>query len=339
MSAQPLPQRHFRPSIRPATRIVADAEHLAFLSRHLSPRDRWITRLVHEHRVLTTHQLVEIGWPTRRAANGRLLALYQWRVLDRFQPLVRIGHGQQPAHYVCDIAGATVLAAEDGIDLRDTGYRHDRAVSIAHSLRLAHAVAVNGFFTALIAHARQPNPPGTLTAWWSETRCLRAFGDIVRPDAYGRWKSPHGDVEWFLELDWGTETELRRLALKIADYGRLAATTGIVTPVLFWFPSTRREANARRALTAALAGLDRPDSVPIATTAATAGPSDAQLDPFLARWLPLTPRRESRLALDQLRRAWPQLPPPAPTTDQPARPSAGPGLQPPVPMPPDNHRG
>ncbi len=338
MVAYPQPQRALRIPPRAPGRVVADAALVTYLARHLSPRDRWITRLAHEHRVLTTHQIVEVGWSTQRAANRRLLELYRWRVLDRFQPLVPVGQGQPPAHYVCDIAGASVLAAEDSIDLKETGYRHTRAMAIAHSLRLAHTVAVNGFFTALIAHARHPTPPGTLTAWWSETRCLRAFGDLVRPDAYGRWTSPRGEIEWFLELDWATE-HLNRLALKIGDYGRLAAATRISTPVLFWFPTAGRETNARRALAAALAGLDQPDMVPIATTAATLAPAEAQLDPTLPRWLPLTTTRGGRLPLDQLTRAWPRLRPPDPVDGRSGDTPTGPGLRPPAPMPPTGSRG
>ncbi len=338
MVAYPQPQRALRIPPRAPGRVVADAALVAFLARHLSPRDRWITRLAHEHRVLTTHQLVEAGWSSRRAANRRLLELYRWRVLDRFQPLVPVGQGQPPAHYVCDIAGASVLAAEDGIELKEVGYRHARAMAIAHSLRLAHTVAVNGFFTALIAQARRPTPPGTLTAWWSETRCLRSFGDLVRPDAYGRWTSARGEIEWFLELDWATE-HLNRLALKIGDYGRLAAATRISTPVLFWFPTAGRETNARRALAAALAGLDQPDMVPVATTAATLVPADSQLDPTLPRWLPLTQARGGRLPLDQLTRAWPRLRPPDPVDGRSGDTSAGPGLRPPTPMPPSDTGG
>ncbi|KPM52720.1 hypothetical protein E0F15_17880 [Frankia sp. B2] len=338
MVAYPHPQRALRIPPRAPGRVVADAALVTYLARHLSPRDRWIARLAHEHRVLTTHQIVEAGWPSRRAANRRLRELYQWRVLDRFQPLVPVGQGQPPAHYVCDIAGASVLAAEDSIEIKDTGYRHTRAMAIAHSLRLAHTVAVNGFFTALIAHARQPTPPGTLTAWWSESRCLRSFGDIVRPDAYGRWTSARGEIEWFLELDWATEP-LGRLALKISDYGRLAAATRISTPVLFWFPTPQRETHARRALATALTGLDQPDMVPVATTAATLAPTDAQLDPTLARWLPLAQSRGTRLPLDQLTSAWPRLRPPDPVDGRTGGTPAGPGLRPPAPMPPPGSRG
>ncbi|WP_261556282.1 replication-relaxation family protein, partial [Frankia tisae] len=291
---------------RPAARVVSGGEHQLWLVRHLTPRDRWITRMIHEHRVLTTHQIVELGWTTRRSANIRLLELYRWRVLDRFQPLAV--SGLAPMHYILDVAGAAVLAYEDGLDPKKIGYQHDRAKGIAHSLRLAHRVAVNGFFTRLVHHARQPDTAGTLTAWWSEERCAQHFGDIVRPDAYGRWIHSGAAVEWFLELDYGTEP-LRRLTAKLADYHQLAAATRIATPVLLWTPTARREARIREAMTHALREVDRPELVPVATTAADLTLPDDHLDPTQARWLPLTATRPGRLGLHQLPAVPPHLRP------------------------------
>ncbi|MBL7487796.1 replication-relaxation family protein [Frankia sp. AgB1.9] len=332
MATYPRPQRDLRAPIRPAARIIADADLLPVLAAHLTPRDRWMIRLIHEHRVLTSHQLIEAAWDARRSANERLLQLYRWRLLDRFQPLLGVGHGQAPAHYILDTAGAQILAAEDGIPVKDTGYNRENTLAIAHSLRLAHTIAVNGFFTALIAHARHPNPPGSLTAWWPETRCFRAVGDLVRPDAYGRWHTTGGrETAWYLELDWATE-RTSRLARKIGDYAQLAAATH-PTPILFWFPTLEREIDARRALTGAIAALDQPHHVPVATTAAPLAPDDARLDPTLTRWLPIPAGRTGRLPLDQLHHAWPRLPAPPPATARPA------GLSPPAPMPPSRPRG
>ncbi|MBE1579456.1 MULTISPECIES: hypothetical protein [Pseudonocardiaceae] len=41
-------------------------------------------------------------------------------------------------------------------------------------------------FQRFVALSRQPGAArGRLTAWWSELRCGRLFGGMVRPDAYG----------------------------------------------------------------------------------------------------------------------------------------------------------
>ncbi len=277
--------------------------------------------MLREHRVLTSTQITQTAFPSARSANTRLLELYRWRVTDRFQPFLTVGSA--PMHYVLDVAGAGVLAAEDGLDPKALGYRHERAIGIAHSLHLAHTVGVNGFFCALIAIARHSGaePSSTsgraLTVWWGEIRCRRLFGDLVRPDGYGRWREPRGgglrEAEFFLEYDTGSEN-LTQLTHKLAGYHALAAATGIRTPVLIWLSSTRREITARHALAAALARLERPGLVPVATsaadlTSAQAGPLGAERrsgvadSPAGARWLPLAPAPHTAGTRDRLRLA------------------------------------
>ncbi|MDT0307223.1 replication-relaxation family protein [Streptomyces sp. DSM 44917] len=323
------PSRSHQPA-RAASRIAVSGPHLAQLAGRLTARDRWLARILYEHKVLTAHQIARIGWPSVRAANKRLIQLYRWRVADRFQPFTATGSA--PLHYVLDIAGAAILAAEDGLNPRALPWRHHTALGIAHSLHLPHTTGINGLFTTLIARARRPGSPERLTAWWSETRCARHFGDIVRPDAYGRWHDQRtGTTEWFLEYDRGTET-LEKLANKLRHYHQLARATGVTTPVLIWLPSAQREAGARTALAAVHRALDEPDLVPVATTSTAAVvPGN---DPAAARWLPLA-ARGGRLPLAHLTRAWPHLPPVSPTS----APDPGPDgsetdLRPASPMPP-----
>ncbi|MEX3102598.1 MULTISPECIES: replication-relaxation family protein [unclassified Streptomyces] len=322
MITNPMPQRALRghqPS-RPHATTAATSAYAAQLTTRLTDRDRWLVHMLHEHRVLTTHQITAMAWPSERAANLRLLRLYRWRVIDRFQPFVT--SGSAPMHYVLDVAGAALLAREHGLEPRELDYQHDRALGIAHSLHLAHTVGTNGFFSALVAHSR---PSCGLTAWWSETRCARLFGDIARPDAYGIWQ---GDttVEWFLEFDFGTERP-DRVAAKLPRYARLAATTGITSPVLFWMPTPQRETQIRHVLAQALTGLDDPGLVPLATI----NSSRCSGDPAKDRWHPLDPALK-RLPLTELPDAWPHLPPVNPV--RPSAPHTGAGLPPPSPIPP-----
>ncbi|MFF4349983.1 replication-relaxation family protein [Streptomyces sp. NPDC001530] len=341
MITNPTPQRSLRghQAPRPSQRTAATSGYVARLATRLTERDRWLARMLYEHRVLTTHQIVEMAWPSVRAANMRLLKLYQWRLIDRFQPFVT--YGTAPMHYVLDAAGAALLAREDGLDLRDLDYRHDRAIGIAYSLHLAHTVGTNGFFSALVARCRRPGASGRLVVWWSEARCAKHFGDIVRPDAYGLWHengSAPTALEWFLEFDFGTERP-DRLGRKLAAYAKLATTTGITTPVLVWVPTARREARVRRALATALADLDDPSLVPVATSSADflSGQED---DPTAARWQPLDIRQHAnrRLLLAELPYAWPYLPALGSPPSDPARASGtnplG-GLLPPSPLPPN----
>ncbi|MEU6260168.1 replication-relaxation family protein [Streptomyces griseorubiginosus] len=299
--------RGHRPQ-RVSHRVAATGEYVARLSERLTDRDRWLARMLYEHKVLTTHQITEIAHPSPRAANTRLLQLYKWRLVDRFQPFIT--SGSAPMHYVLDVAGATILAREDGLDPKQLNYKHERAIGIAHSLHLAHTVGTNGFFTALIAYSRRPRTPGELTTWWSESRCRRHFGDIVLPDGYGRWREQRTEFEWFLEFDLATERP-DRVAAKLPRYAQLATATGIITPVLVWMPTARRETQVRRALTTSLAILDGPESVPVATAAA-----DLNASPYAACWQPLGSQQPptTRLRLSELSHAWPHLPPLSPAS-------------------------
>jgi len=190
-------------------------------------------------------------------------------VLDRFRPL-RIT-GSAPFHYVLGPAGAAVLAAERGIDVRELGYRRDKTLAIAHNQRLAHIIGVNGFYAALAAAAHRSHGQAQLLEWWPERRCRGAWGDIVRPDGYGRWREHDREVDFFLEYDRGSEP-LDRVAAKLDPYAELLDVTEVRTPTLFWMPTHRREA--------ALRNLLQSVSVPVATAYSTLG-----RDPADAVWL------------------------------------------------------
>ncbi|MFI5589386.1 replication-relaxation family protein [Amycolatopsis sp. NPDC051758] len=337
-----LPGRH-------TARAASSVEHQAVLAARLTIRDKWLLALLYEHRVLTTGQIQDAAFPSGRSVRQRLRELYLWRAVSRFQPFQQLGSA--PMHYVLGPAGAAVLAAEHGLEVKDLGYRHDRAMGIAHNQRLAHTVGVNDFFTSLIARTRHaPSAGEAMAVWWSESRCARHFGDLVIPDGYGRWRAGHGkaarELEWFLEFDTGTES-LTKVGRKLIGYARLAESTGIATPVLVWLPTTRREAGARAALARVHADLDHPHAVPVATAAADLlAPTDSHPSPAESVWLPLTSARAGRAGpryrLADLADAWPGLAPPA----DPTLPHAGENevsdaaaaspfrLPPPTPVPP-----
>ncbi|WP_156755863.1 replication-relaxation family protein [Actinokineospora pegani] len=332
MITNPTRQRTLRghKAARPGLRAANTAEHQAVLAWRLTPRDKWIARMLWEHRVLTSHQITALAFPSARSARMRLRELFSWGVVDRFQPFVTVG--TSPMHYVLAPAGAAVLAAEDGVDVKAMGYRHDRAFGIAHSLRLAHTVGVNEWFTALVARKAD-----VLEAWWSEARCARHFGDLVKPDGYGRWQGGARRIEWFLEYDFGTEV-LGKVAAKLTGYAALAQATGITTPLLVWLPTSRREATARQLLTRAWRELDDQRSVPVATAAAEMlNPETPHPSPADDVWLPLDTASGPRRGLSTLLDAWPHIPPPAAPTSE--ADTAQPTSPPPSPMPPTAPRG
>jgi hypothetical protein len=177
----------------------------------LSERDRLIVRLLYRHRVLTTQQVSAAAFPSARRAEMRMRDLHEMRVVDRFRPLVATGSA--PYHWVLDEVGAYVAAWECGLDLAKSGWRRDRALSVAASPQLGHLLGVNTFFTALMREARE-RPDCHLAEWLSSAQCAavhdRPYGARLRPDGYAVWVEGTVRLPFFLEYDCGTE-RLERL--------------------------------------------------------------------------------------------------------------------------------
>ena len=258
-----------------------DARLLAVVGR-LTERDRLLCRLLDDHRVLTTTQVADVGFTGDRRARMRLSELYALDILDRFRP--QAWGNPSPFHWVLGPLGAALIAAEAGIDVADLSWRRGLVHDLAASQRLAHLVGLNGFFTALLRSART-RPGCWLDEWWSERRCAREWGEVVRPDGYGIWTDADISLPFLLEYDNSTE-RLERLAGKLDGYARLAAAAGHPNWVLFTFPTPRREHDARRV-------LDH-YAVPVATASRSTGHA-----PDAAIWSPVGSDR-GRLRLAQL---------------------------------------
>ena len=222
-----------------------DLDHrlLAVLGR-ITERDRQLCRLLEDHRVLTTAQVADVGFSGERRARTRLSELYALDVLERFRP--RTGANLASYHWVLGPLGTALVAAEAGVDVAELDWRRGLVHDLAASQRLAHLVGVNGFFTALLRSARTRSDC-RLEEWWSERRCGREWGEVVRPDGYGVWCDYGVSTPFLLEHDNGTE-RLARLANKLEGYAKLAVAAGHPNWVLFTFPTPRRELEARRVL-------------------------------------------------------------------------------------------
>jgi len=274
-----------------------DLDHrlLSALGR-ITERDRQLCRLLEDHRVLTTAQVADFGFTGERRARTRLSELYALDVLERFRP--RTAVNLAPYHWVLGPLGAALVAAEAGADVAELDWRRGLVHDVASSQRLAHLVGVNGFFTALLRSARTRSGC-QLEEWWSERRCRREWGELVRPDGYGVWVEHGTSMPFLLEHDNGTE-RLARLASKLEGYANLAVAAGHPNWVLFTFPTPRRELEARRVLAH--------HRVPVATTGRT-----PEFAPDKALWLPIGdpgPRRSLfQLAGFPLDRGRPPLPP------------------------------
>ena len=167
----------------------------------LTDRDRFLCRVLWEHRVLTTEQVFDLCFTSLTSTQHRLVALWRLGVLERFRPLRPTG--SESWRYTLGPIGAAIVAAERGVEPPRTSVLRDRVVALAAGQRTTHALGVNGFFCALHAAARR-RPDAGVGAWWSERRCSAEWADFVRPDAYGIWEETGRRVEFFVEHDTGT---------------------------------------------------------------------------------------------------------------------------------------
>jgi hypothetical protein len=283
------------------------------LAARLTARDRWILRMLAEHRVLTTDHLRALAFAgSLRYTQTRLRHLAQLGLIASFRR--HTPTGSVPSHWVLQHPGRVVLAAEDDhpAPTRDTR-QVGRGLALAHNRQLAHQLGVNTCLTYLATatgsganreasgpSGRNDAAPGRLELWWGQARCTRHF-PTARPDAYAVWATGHPTtptaghsqrvdrVAFFLEYDSGTET-LARLSWKLVGYHHLAASTAITTPLLVWLPTPGREHTARHALTAALAALPHPRLVPVATAHPARGARpELGWDPEHPTWSPLYP--------------------------------------------------
>lgn len=234
------------------------------LARCLTERDRAIMRALARHRVFTREQLGEMFFDSQHRARVRLVALHRHQVLDRFQPH-RPGWGAAGFHYVLGPMGAAIVAADveagEDPDRAARRWRAERTLALGRPQRLAHLVGVNGFYTALVGHARATPGAAEVVDWLTEAEATRWADAIVRPDAYGSWRHDGDAVEFFVEWDRGTET-LGRLVAKLGGYERFESERGASAWVVFAFPSPRRESAAWRALAGATSRWPRRSSAP-----------------------------------------------------------------------------
>jgi Replication-relaxation len=252
---------------------AADDQAIFKAAARLTERDRYIIRIVAEHRVLTTDQLAVIAFDNIITARHRLGALAGLGALKRFRP--HRPSGSAPWHYLLGPLGAVLLGAEDRDDRKWLPQvRAGRQVALQRSQRLAHMIGTNWFFVALAAHARQS--AGELRTWLTESHTaelfyqypisLSALASLPKPDGAGVWADGGREIAFMLEYDTGSE-HLAQLAGKLDSYAGLADVLSRyhqqVPLLLFCFLTSRREQTARRALAASADSL----SLRIATAA------------------------------------------------------------------------
>ncbi|MGQ0678402.1 MAG: replication-relaxation family protein [Actinomycetota bacterium] len=87
-------------------------ERAACLASFLTSRDRKICLDLYEHKVLTTHQVVDLSFDSQRVAERRLLKLFQYGVVLRFRPVLE--QGSSPHHFVTGRSGCLCRRCRTG---------------------------------------------------------------------------------------------------------------------------------------------------------------------------------------------------------------------------------
>ncbi|TXC95229.1 replication-relaxation family protein [Streptomyces sp. ISID311] len=296
-----------RPAYGPGSRYTARAAtirprptqrhaDIAALTRHLTNRDLWLTHMLHEHRVLTTHQVARLAYPSLRSAQRRLRTLHQHAVLDSFRPLTQTGSA--PEHYTLGPAGAALLAAHAGLDTYALGWRPTHTGRIAYSPSLGHDLGANELLTHLAAKAHI-SPSSGLPLWLSERSAARRWGDIVRPDAYAHWRDGDHLLPFFLEYDTGSQP-LPRVQAKLAAYAAFATATSTRPALLIHTRTQSRDQALRHRLTTTARELD--------LNVATSSADFTTTSPWGPWWAPLQPAAH-RTTLTHLATQWTNLSP------------------------------
>lgn len=176
----------------------------------LTGRDLAILHQLAEHEPLTTSELQLLFFTGLRTCQARLKQLEDSDLLCRVYPArSRRGGTSEPLWFL----------SPDGRRAIGAPSRRPPALSIPD---LDHRRAVAGFFLALIKRSLTSSAEGLYT-WYGETRAAAGVGGgPLRPDGYGRYLLPDGEVTFYLELDRGTESA-RRVAAKLVAYQRALA--------------------------------------------------------------------------------------------------------------------
>lgn len=248
---------------------------------HLTDRDSDICLDIYEHRFLTTPQIHQLHFDTYGRARTRTRQLYEYGVLDRFRPPKR--PGSLPWHYVLGRRGADVVSGLLDIENPSLYLWRNRPHRLAKSLRLKHMREINDFFCRLVFAGRQQKSGLRVERWWGERKSAEYCRTVVRPDATGRLVDNGWSLDFFLEMDRGTES-YGLLRDKIVDYEEASVSRHLPRLILFCFPSERRERFARDALRS---------SKLVITTGVLSSHID---DPLGRNWLPMGGERRLRLS-------------------------------------------
>ena len=101
-----------------------------------------------------------------------------------------------------------LVAAAHDLTSKEFGYDHAKLMRQGARADLRHTIGAREALVALAARGR-------LAAWWDEYTCLPAWGDLIRPDAYGVYEADGTDAfGFFYEYDTGSDSAARWIEAK-----------------------------------------------------------------------------------------------------------------------------
>jgi hypothetical protein len=162
-----------------------------------NPRDRDLLDRLAQHEPLSTSELCLLFFTGLRTCRQRLVKLETHDLLTRVYPTRTRYGGRTEALWFLSPNGRRTIGAPT---------RRPPGLSIPD---LEHRRAVTCFFTALIKRSLTRCDEGLYT-WLGEQQAQEhGTGASVRPDGYGRYLCPDGEIAFYLELDLGTEPSPR----------------------------------------------------------------------------------------------------------------------------------
>jgi Replication-relaxation len=174
-------------------------------SPSLTDRDLAILERLTESEPLTTSELRLLFFDGLRTCQARLKLLDDAELLCRVYPARSSRGGKSEPLWFLTPHGRGMISASS---------RRPPGLSIPD---LEHRRAVARFFLALVERSLNRKGEGLYT-WFGETNAAAGVGSgPLRPDGYGRYLLPDGEVTFYLELDRGTEPA-RRVAAKLTAY-------------------------------------------------------------------------------------------------------------------------
>ena len=262
-----------------------------------TPRDRELLDRLSQHEPLSTSELHLLFFVGSRTCRRRLAKLETHDLLTRVYPARSHRGGCTEALWFLSPNGRRMIGAPA---------RRPPGLSIPD---LEHRRAIARFFLQLIEQSLTQREEG-LYRWLGEQQAQNGTGPTVRPDGYGRYLLPDGEITFYLELDRATET-MRRVKTKLDAYKEALAADPHRDHgnILLVCEGQRRLANLARCA---------PPGPPwiwgtTDTEHYTLLPAREQQRAFTD--LPAGPRHPSRLAADCLGRRW-RLPAPATATQE-----------------------